>query len=81
MTPELIGIIASGVALATLMLTSTGRLRSDIRALGDRVTALENRLGALEQRLARLEGLLKGAGLYRPAVASAAGTAQSAAGA
>ncbi len=95
MSPELIGILSVGVALAALILTSTGRLRNDlgaqIAALGDRVGALEVRIGALEartgaleQRMARLEGLLEGAGLYRPAAVPeprpAVGAAEAAAG-
>lgn len=110
MTPELTGILTVGVALAALILTSTGRLRKDLgaqikasearletrmgaletrlgaletrmealetrvgaletrlAALETRMGALENRVGSLEQRMARLEGLLEGAGLYRPA--------------
>lgn len=71
MTPELIGILTVGAALAALFLTTTSRLErrigSRIDALENRLGALENRLGALEQRMARLEGLLEGAGLYRPA--------------
>ena len=110
MAPELTGILTVGVALAALILTSTGRLRKDLGAqiealearLGTRLAALETRLesletrmesletrmeslearlaaletrlgsletrvGSLEQRMARLEGLLEGAGLYRPA--------------
>lgn len=66
MTAELIGILTVGVALAALILTSTGRLRSE---LGARIGALETRLRALEQRMARLEGLLEGAGLFRSAEA------------
>ena len=77
-TAELIGILTVGVALAALILASTGRLRSElgarigalevrIGALEVRIGALEVRFGALEQRMARLEGLLEGAGVYRPA--------------
>ena len=93
MSPELIGILTVGVALAALVLTSTGRLRGEIQSvrselgseiaavrselgseiaavrkeLGSAIAALDARIGALEQRMARLEGLLEGAGLYRPA--------------
>ncbi len=78
MSPELVGILAVGVALAGLVLTvggmavaslraMRGELRSELRELGTRVGTLDTRLGALEQRMARLEGLLEGAGLYRPA--------------
>ena len=79
-TAELIGILTVGVAIAALILTSTGRLRSE---LGARIGALEVRFGALEQCMARLEGLLEGAGLYRPAAVAeqrpATGAAQPAA--
>lgn len=66
MTAEVIGILTVGVAIAALILTSTGRLRSE---LGARIGALEDRFGALEQRMAWLKGLFEGAGLYRPAAA------------
>lgn len=76
MSPELIGILAVGIALAGLVLTvggmavatlkaMRGELRGELRELGARVGTLAIRLGALEQRMARLEGLLEGAGLYR----------------
>ena len=75
MSPELIGILTVGVALAALVLTSTGRLRSELQSvrgeLGGRIGALETRMAALEQLMGRLEGLLEGAGLYRPAAAPA----------
>ena len=82
MSPELIGILTVGVALAALVLTSTGRLRSELQSvrgelqsargeLVGRIGALETRMAGLEQRMARLEGLLEGAGLYRPAAAPA----------
>lgn len=78
MSPELIGILAVGVALAGLVLTVGGmavatlralrdEVRNELRELGNRVGTLDTRLGALVQRMARLEGLLEGAGLYRPA--------------
>ena len=92
MTPELIGILTVGVALAALILTSTGQLRNELGAqiaaldgrivaldnrmvalesrmvaLESRILALESRMGSLVQGMARLEGLLEGAGLYRPA--------------
>lgn len=117
MSPELIGILAVGVALAGLILTAVGmsaatlrtlrsdmgrlrgemkqlrgemrgkmkqlrdeirdemkqlrdEMRDEMRKLASRVETLELRVGALEPRMARLEGLLEGAGLYRPAVVS-----------
>ena len=77
MSLELIGILAVGVALAGLVLTVGGmavatlralrdEVRSELRELGTRVGTLDTRLGALAQRMARLQGLLEGAGLYRP---------------
>ena len=75
MSPELIGILTVGVALAALVLTSTGRLRGELQSargeLVGRIGALETRMAGLEQRMAPLEGLLEGAGLYRPAAAPA----------
>lgn len=76
MSPELIGVLAVGVALAGLVLTVGGtavatpralrdEVRSELRELGTRVGTSDARLGALVQRMARLEGLLEGAGLYR----------------
>ncbi|MDE0261931.1 MAG: hypothetical protein OXJ37_05950 [Bryobacterales bacterium] len=73
MSAELIGILSVGVALAALILTSVGRVRSEL--LGELLSVrpelreLASRVGTLEQRMARLEGLLEGAGLYRPAAA------------
>ena len=50
MSPELIGILAVGAALATLNLTT---LRGDIHALDDRMRTQE-------RSTAKLEGLLEG---------------------
>lgn len=77
MTPELIGILSVGVALAALILTSIGRVRSELLSelvsarseLREELRELASRVGTLGQRMARLEGLLEGAGLYRPAAA------------
>ena len=49
MSPELIAIIGTGVALAGLNVTATIRLAS--------------RVGGVEQRIAKTEGLLEGLGL------------------
>lgn len=54
------------MAVATLR-ALRDEVRSELRELGTRVGTLDTRLGALVQRMARLEGLLEGAGLYRPA--------------
>lgn len=65
MSPELIGILAVGVALAGLVLTVGGLAIAAIRALSARFEGLEARMGALEQQQARLEGLIEGSGLFR----------------
>lgn len=45
-----------GIGLATLILTSSGRL-------AERLTAVDKRLTAVEKETARLSGLLEGLGL------------------
>ena len=69
MSAELIGILGVGVALAGLILTGQARLHKRIDELVARLAAVESCMGALEQRIARLEGVLEGAGLFRPAEA------------
>lgn len=68
MSAELVAILAVGVALGGVLLTS-------LRGVSDRLGKVEDRLGGVEQRVARLEGLFEGSGLFRPAEAaeSAAG--------
>ena len=71
MSPELIGIMTLGVALAALQMASIKGLREEIRSLREdmdqrfavmeqRIGALEQRIGALAQRLARIEGMIEG---------------------
>ena len=67
MSPELIGILSVGVALAALHMTSMRGLREEIHRLDARLDRLEtrldgmeSRLDSLEQRMARLEGVLDG---------------------
>lgn len=71
MSPELIGILSVGVALAALHLASLRSLREEIRKeihrldgrldrLETRLDGMESRLDSLEQRMARLEGVLDG---------------------
>ena len=64
MSPELIGILSVGVALAALVFTSMHRMDKRIDALeariDKRIDALEARIAALEKGQARLEGLLDG---------------------
>ena len=62
MSAELIAILAVGGALGGVLLTS-------LRGISDRLGRVEERLGRVEQRVARLEGLIDGAGLFRPAEA------------
>ena len=58
MSAELIAILAVGVALGGVLLTS-------LRTISDRLGRVEERLGGVEQRVARLEGLIEGTGLFR----------------
>lgn len=53
MSPELIAIIASAVALGALILTTTARL-------GQRIDRIERDVADLRERMARLEGLFEG---------------------
>ena len=52
MSPELIGIVAVGIALAGLILTASLWIGGWLRDV--------------DRRLARLEGLIEGSGLFRP---------------
>ena len=59
MSPELIGIMTVGVALAALQMVSIKGLREDMdkrfAALDQRLAAIDQRFAALDQRLAALE--------------------------
>ena len=57
MTPDLIAIIAVGVALGGLMLRQTNALRSE---MNERFKSLEDRMTQIEKQQAKLEGLLEG---------------------
>ena len=63
-TFELLSIIGSiaavGIALAAVVIGSNANLRTDIRAVENRLFAVEHRLSAVEQRQARTEGLVEG---------------------
>ena len=67
MSPELIAIITVAIALAGLILMTTGRLGVRITVveerLGARVNIMEARLAGVERETARLSGLLEGLGL------------------
>ena len=60
MSAELVGIIAVGAALVGLQVTVALWIVSWLRAVDARVSHVE-------QSMARLEGLIEGAGLFRPA--------------
>ena len=67
MSPELIAILAVGVALAGVILAARRDLRGEmhdlrkeIHDLRDRMAAVERGQAELRERLARLEGLLDG---------------------
>ena len=60
MSVELIGIVAVGVTLAGVILTSNRGLRQDVRRLDERISGLEHQFGELRERMAHLEGLLEG---------------------
>ena len=53
MSGELIAIIGVGVAIATLIITTSGRL-------GQRLDGLAAEMAALRERVAKLEGKLEG---------------------
>ena len=53
MTPELIAILAVGVALA-------GLVRAMHRDLSGRLSRVEGEIGDLRERMARLEGVIEG---------------------
>ncbi len=56
MTPELIGIITVGIALAALMVTMISRLENSIEKRLERIEATQVEQG---ERLARVEGALE----------------------
>ncbi|MDE0100924.1 MAG: hypothetical protein OXN89_00955 [Bryobacterales bacterium] len=69
MSSELIGIFATGAALAGLMVGLVAWLRADMRSdlaeHGERLARIEGRVTEHGERLARIEGLLEGLGLRR----------------
>ena len=71
MSGEILAILAVGVALAGVILTSNRGVRQDmaqmesrldkrISGLESRFDAMEKQFGELRERMARLEGLLEG---------------------
>lgn len=64
MSGEIIAILAVGVAIAGLILTSNRSLRQDMARLESRletqINDLRNEVGELRERMAHLEGLLEG---------------------
>ena len=60
MSGELIAILAVGVALAGLILSSTPGLRGEIAGLRGEIAELRAEVAQLRERMAHLEGLLEG---------------------
>ena len=60
MSPELIAIIAVGVAIAGLVLAGQRSLRQDIEGLREDIAGLRQDVVQLRERMAHLEGLLEG---------------------
>ena len=58
MSPELIGILTVGVALAALILNGQRATNERLTRLEERLTHLENDVANLRERMARLEGVL-----------------------
>ena len=57
MSPELIGVITVGVALASLGVALAGLILNGQRTIGERLTRLESNVAHLRERMAHLEGL------------------------
>ncbi len=61
---EIFAILALGVALAGVILTSNRGVRQDMAQmesrLDKRISGLESQIGELRERMAHLEGLLEG---------------------
>ena len=73
MSPELIGILSVGAALAALVMTMQARSDKRLDGLGLRLDSFERELRRLSERVARLEGLIEGTGLFRPGESAAQG--------
>ena len=60
MSPELIGILGVGIALAGVILSGQRGLNARIDKLEARLAAVEHGQAELRERMAKLEGLLEG---------------------
>ena len=60
MTPELIGIVAVGVALAGIVLVSIRELRGEIKSVRAEIKAVRGEMAELRERMARIEGIFEG---------------------
>ena len=59
--------------IVTLLLGLGGVLHTRLNGIEDQVGAIRNEVRGMDRRLARIEGLIEGAGLFRPADAPALG--------
>ena len=60
MSGEMITITTVGVAIAGLIITTSGRLGQRLDGLGQRLDGLAAEMAALRERVAKLEGKLEG---------------------
>ena len=60
MTPDVIAIIAVGIALGGLIVAMFQSVNKRLDIIEQRQISFEERFSALEQRQARLEGLMEG---------------------
>ena len=60
MSGEMIAIVAVGVALAGVILTSVRGLRGEIAGLRGEIAEVRAQIAQLRERMAHLEGLLEG---------------------
>ena len=56
----LVTIVAVGIALAGLFLTTVRGLRQEVRDLRGHMGRIDSHIGELRERMAHVEGLLKG---------------------
>ena len=60
MSPELIAIIGTAIALAAVILPSLHAMRRDIAGLHRGIAGIHRDVADLRERMARLEGLFEG---------------------